>query len=271
MGPPGRDTPSAVDARRGARMQGRSGVLLLIAGTLLAAADAARAGDLYVSGRLGISTGTGQSGGSTNFGFDPSGGDDDSSPVWGSALGFEFSLDEPVPSVADWPLLDSRLRLELEGLGGRDYELRTRGADPFFTQFTAWSVMQNLWIDVPMQGAVTALFGRVPILEPMSFYLGAGAGLAINDVKTTDNVSVGKDLGLGLAWQGGTGFGYAFTDLVTFSFGYRYQDLGEFETKLYTDPSQAPVGNFRMRLASHELVTGLRVRFFSVPLPPLER
>jgi opacity protein-like surface antigen len=238
---------------------------------LIGGAPSALAGDLYLAGKLAVSTATGDSGGSTTFGFSPNGSDSDSSPVWGGAVGFEFQLDEPVPSVADWPLLDSSLRVELEGLGGRDYELRTNGADPFFTETTSWTVMQNLWIDVPMQRAVTALFGRVPLLEPVSFYLGAGAGLAINDVETTDNVSRGSDLGLDLAWQGGTGFSYAFTDLVTFSIGYRYQDLGEVEMKLFTNPSQPPVGKFSMQMAAHELQTGLRLRFFSVPLPQLDR
>ena len=243
------------------------GAACLLAAVLLAAP--ARAGDLYLSGRLAVSAGSGDTSGSTDFGFSPSGSDTDSSPVWGGAFGLEFGLDEPMPSAPDWTS-DARLRVELEGLGGRDYELRTQGADPFFTQSTSWTVMQNLWVDLPIHGVLTSLFGRVPILEPLSFYTGGGAGLGINQVRTTDNVSVGRETAYGFTWQAGAGFGYAFTDLVTFSMGYRYQDLGTIEMGL-RDASEQNVGRFNLDLAAHELTTGLRVRFYPVTLPRFER
>lgn len=233
------------------------------------AATPARAGDLYVSGKLGISRSTGETGGSTIFGFSPSGSDSDASPLWGAALGLELGLDEPVPSAGDWAISDWKLRVELEGLGGRDYELRTQGADPFFTEATAWTVMQNLWVDVPLHDAVGSLFGRVPILEPLSFYAGGGAGLGINDVDTTDNVSSGSETRYGFTWQAGAGFGYSFTDLVTFSMGYRYQDLGSIDMTLFDN--SGPIGRFELDLAAHELTTGLRVRFYPVTLPTFER
>jgi opacity protein-like surface antigen len=256
-------------------MKRRHSALLLVtaaAGVLIAifAAAPALAGDLYVSGRLGVSGATGDTGGSTIFGFSPSGSDSDSSPVWGTALGLEYRLDEPIPSATDSALADWRLRLELEGLGGRDYELRTQGADPFFTEATAWTVMQNLWVDLPLHSAVTSLFGRVPVLEPLSFYAGGGVGLGITDVSTTDNVSSGSETALGVTWQGGTGFSYSFTDLVTFSIGYRYQDLGTIEMDL-RDASLANVGRFELDLAAHEITTGLRVRFYPVPFPSFQR
>ncbi len=251
-------------------MQGRVGSLLLKSLLLLAALAAApaRAGDVYLAGHLAVSAGTGDTSGTTNFGFSPSGSDTDSSPVWGAALGLAFGLDEPVPSAPEWTS-DASFRLELEGLGGRNYELRTQGVDPFFTQGESWTVMQNLWVDLPIHNALSALFGRVPILEPLSFYTGGGAGLAINDVTTTDNVTVGKDTAFGFSWQAGAGFGYAFTDLVTFSMGYRYQDLGTIEMGL-RDASQNVVGRFNVDLAAHELTTGLRLRFYPVTLPRFE-
>lgn len=258
----------------GGLMNASRTALFFVAGTAgvlvfgLAAAPA-RAADLYLSGRLAVSGATGDTGGATSFGFAPSGSDSDSSPVWGGAFGLELGLDEPAQS-ADWSVPDWKLRLELEALGGRDYELRTEGADPFFTEATAWTVMQNLWVDLPMRGAVSALFGRVPVLEPLSFYAGGGAGLAIHDVETTDNVSRGSETAFNFTWQGGAGFGYAFTDLVTFSMGYRYQDLGRIEMNLI-DTAQTPVGRFELDLAAHELTTGLRVRFYPVPIPSFER
>jgi len=244
----------------------------LLAATFVGAAlgsSSARAGDLYLAGSMFVSSAEGSSGGSTDFGFSPSGSDSDSSPAWGGALGFELGLDEPAPSASEWAA-PWKLRVELEGLGGRDYELHTRGGDGFFSDTVSWTVMQNLWLDVPMSGAVTSLFGRVPLLEPLSFYVGAGLGLAINEMKATDNVSRAKTTTYGLTWQGGAGFGYAFTDLVTFLIGYRYQDLGRVASNLKTAPDQDPIGRFRLDLAAHELTTGLRVSFYSVPIPTLE-
>lgn len=243
----------------------------LAAATLGAGALAgapARAGDLYLSGSTFISTATGSSGGYTSFGFAPYDSDSDSSPVWGGALGFEFGLDEPVPSAGSWPVPDWKLRVELEGLGGRDYELRTKGGDGFFSDAVSWTVMQNLWIDVPMAGAINSLLGRVPILEPLSFSTGAGVGLAINELEVTDNVSAGKSTSFDLTWQASVGLGYALTDLVTLGLGYRYQDLGRVEANLR---APGPVGRFQLDLAAHEMTAGLRVRFYPVPLPRLER
>ena len=39
--------------------------------------------------------------------------------------------------------------------------------------------MQNFYMDFPIRPAVALLFGRVPILEPLSFFAGTGIGLAI--------------------------------------------------------------------------------------------
>lgn len=253
-------------------MQRRIEAFLLaaaLAGALWA--TPARAGELYLAGSMFVSTVEGSSGGSTDFGFSPSGSDSDSSPVWGGALGFELGLDEPLPRASEWPMAPWKLRVELEGLGGRDYELRTKGGDGFFSDTVSWTVMQNLWLDVPLSGAVTSLLGRVPVLEPLSFYAGAGLGLAINEMKTTDNVSKAKTTSYGMAWQGGAGLGYAFTDLVTFNIGYRYQDLGRVASNLKTDPALDPIGRFKLDLAAHELTTGLRLSFYSVPIQSFGR
>lgn len=279
MGPRGRDTGEreggnrgAVRAQRGTGMQARErAIRLLVTSAALALAvlvsAPARAGDLYASGGLSISSVTGSSDGRTDFNFSPRGSDDDSSPVYGGAVGFEVALDEPVPSIGDWTVPDWRLRTELEALGGRDYDLRTKGGDGFFSNTTSWSLMQNFYLDVPMYAPLTALLGRVPILEPLSFYVGGGIGLISNTLKATDNVSRGKKTLYEMTWQGSAGFSYALTDLVSFSLGYRYVDLGQPAVNLRTDAAQPPIGRFKLDLAAHELTTGLRVRFYGVRVP----
>ena len=70
---------------------------------LVATHGSARAGELFVTGSLGISGATGDSGGSTLF-FDNTGSDSDSSPVYGGAMGIA------VPSTMRWRLVSSSLR-----------------------------------------------------------------------------------------------------------------------------------------------------------------
>ena len=156
------------------------------------------------------------------------------------------------------------LRSEFEGAVGRDYELVTMGADPYLSKVSSWSVMYNQWFDVPIHSPITWLFGRVPLLEPMTLYLGAGVGLGSTKIGVSDNVSVGTEQTYDLAWQAGTGFNYELTPRVSVSVGYRYHDPGEIEAPLNLGPT--PFGDFTMDLAAHEVATSLRIRFWGLPL-----
>jgi opacity protein-like surface antigen len=230
------------------------------------AADA-KAGDFYLTGNLAISTGTGESSGSTDF-FTLSGSDSDSAPAYGGAVGFGFDLAEAIPKTWDVPMMPGLgVRFEFEGMTGREYELLTNGGDGFITEVTAWTFMPNLWIDVPLHPPIAWIFGRIPVLEPLMLYGGAGLGLSATDLKATDNVSQGKNEEYLFGWQAGTGLAYELTHRVTLMAGYRYIDLGQPKATLRIPPSEDPFGSFRLDLAAHEFNFGVLVKFFSIPYP----
>jgi opacity protein-like surface antigen len=240
--------------------------LLLVGAAALVLASEAGAGDFYLTGNLAISTGTGQSGGSTDF-FANTGSDSDSAPAYGGAVGFGFELVEAIPRSWQMPLPGWAVRLEFEGMTGREYELLTKGGPGYFSEVTAWTFMHDLWIDVPLHQPIAWAFGRMPILEPLVLYMGAGLGLSTVDLDTTDNVSQGRAERFLFGWQAGIGFGYELTQRVTLTAGYRYVDLGRPKVKLRIPPSTDPFGSFSMDLAAHEFNAGVRVSLYSIPYP----
>jgi hypothetical protein len=240
-----------------------------IFGLLAALLLGARAGaaDLYLSGTLGNSGGFGSSSGKTDF-FDIDGDDSDASPSYGGSFGLSFAMDEAVPSIRSFELPSWTVRMELEFLTGRDYELRSDGAtgqDDFFTEVDAWTLLPSVWVDLPLRTPISWLFGRVPVLEPMSLYGGGGIGLASVDLYTRDQAFIGKTDSLNFAWQAGLGLAYELTDTTTFSVGWRYLSMGETEADLLLAPG-VKGGKFTLDMSSHEILTGLRVNFYTSPL-----
>jgi opacity protein-like surface antigen len=234
---------------------------------LLGLAGDAGAGDFYLTGNLTISTGVGDSGGSTLF-FDNTGSDTDSAPAYGGAVGFGFELGEAIPKSWKIPLPGWGVRFEFEGMTGREYELRTSGSGGgYISEVTAWTFMPNLWIDMPLHQPIAWIFGRIPILEPLTLYAGAGLGLSATDLDTTDNVTQGRNEEFLFGWQTGIGLGYQLTQRVNLTAGYRYVDLGQPRVTLRMPPSEDSFGRFTMDLAAHEFNFGVRVNFFSIPYP----
>ena len=237
----------------------------------LAGAPPAHAAELTVSGGLSISGGMAKAGGDSDLGggvlFPNNGDDSDSSPIYGGSLGYEFPVNEILPADYDspFPLPSWRMRWEIEAHGGRDYELVTPGPDPYLTRVSSWAVLQDAWLDVPVHPAVAWAFGRVPLVEPLSFTSGAGIGLGSTSLSTSNNILRGKADELHFAWLVGAGFSYDLTERVALDAGYRYVDLGEFSYALRMGPT--PAGRFTMSLASHEFALGVRVRFLSVASP----
>ena len=238
----------------------------LVVALLAAAAlpGSAAAGDLYGSTTLVMSAGYGEAGGSTAF-FDNRGDDTDSSPAYGASFGYAVSVDEIFPDRQLEPIEDWKLRSELEGLYGRNYELRAMGAEPYLSRVDIWTLFWNTGVDVPLDRAISSLFGRIPVLEPLSFTLLAGMGLASNDVRTSDNVSSGSTVSYDFAWQASAGFGYALTRHVTLGVAYRYFDPGSVEFPLRAGGNN--IGNFELDLSAHEVATSLRLAFYALPLP----
>lgn len=240
-------------------------IFCLVAACVLAAR--VEAADLYLSGSLGNSGGFGESSGETDF-FDIDGDDSDASPSYGGTFGLSFAMDEALPSIKSFELPSWTVRTELEFLMGRDYELRSDGAtqqDDFFTEVDAWTLLPSVWVDLPLRTPISWLFGRVPVLEPMSLYAGGGLGIASVDLYTKDQAYTGKEESLNFAWQAGLGIGYELTDTTTFSVGWRYLSMGQTEADLLLAPN-VKGGEFELDLSSHEILTGLRVNFYTAPL-----
>jgi opacity protein-like surface antigen len=247
----------------------RPGWKILVSGLLaIALGGDAAAGDFYLTGDLAISTGEGSTGGTNTF-FESMGSDSDSAPAYGGAVGFGFELSEAIPKTWELPLPGWGVRAEFEGITGREYELRTRGASPdsMFSEVTAWTFMPNLWIDVPLHAPIEWAFERIPILEPLTLYTGAGFGLSTVDLDTTDNVSRGHQEQFLFGWQAGIGFGYELTQRVTLTAGYRYVDLGHAKVGLKVIGAEDSIGPFTMDLVAHEATFGVRVKFYSIPYP----
>lgn len=251
------------------------GCALLLAASLGAGHAASANWTVYVAGDLGISTSQAKVRGtnSVNGTFNPplaySDDDSDSSPLIGGAVGLQSPMDEVTPWSLPygWRLPRTPVRLELEATGLRAFEFKTSQIQnrSFLTVSNSWSLMTDLWFDVPLAGLdrpITSLFGRNPrwlkrSLAPTSLYLGTGIGMAGLDVETTDNVFDAHQETYNFAWQVGGGFGYALTKFVTLGLGYRYVDQGEQETDLLITGS--PTGSFETQQRVHEFRTSLRV------------
>lgn len=256
----------------------------------LATAPAARAAELYLSGDLGISW-TSIDGVGTNdiVGVSNSGSSEDSTPVYGGALGMMFPMNDVLPwrwnmpgfSVPYWPgralrfeggethFPDWEMRAEIEYLGGRDAELSTpsfNAIEPYRSDIESWSLMGKLRLDVPVRTPVRALLGRTPFLEPLSIYAGAGAGYAFTDLAVNTAVLFGGDKTEELAWQALAGIGYQLNDRVKLSLGWRYLDFGSAKAQLY-DTAGINRGRYRIDLDAHEFTASLSVWFWR--LPPL--
>lgn len=242
------------------------GACLLLAGSL-----PAHASDLYVTALLGVAGGNGDTGGAVNLGagntpIPNTGSDSDGSPVYALAFGFETLFPEFFPEGWDTDFPEFAVRTELELGGGRDHELVTGGSDTFVTSVNSWTGLMNVWTDLPVRGAIEPLFGRVPLLDPLNFVMGAGLGVGLTFFDSSNNVAFGDDDAAHFVWQAGTGFGYELTDRVTLGAEYRYVGFGSHTYPLVGTVGE-PVGSFSIDLGSHEFVAGVRVRFYGVPSP----
>lgn len=238
-------------------------ICALVAGLLFALS--ASAADIYLSGGLGNSSGEGTASVDTDF-YTAGGEDVDSAPTYGGTIGLAFAMDEALPAIKTFELPSWIVRTELEYMMGRDYEIKSDGAaanDFFLSEVDAWTVMPNFSVEVPLRDPIQWLFGRIPVLEPMSVYGNVGLGIAQVNLAASDNNSDVDEDSLNFAWQGGAGINYTLTDTTSFVLGWRYVSLGTTEG---TVKNLQGGGDFELELASHEIVTGLRINFYTAPL-----
>ncbi len=257
----------------------------------LAAVSPARGTELYLAGDLGISWYEGRGVGVNDV--VPSrdvGTSDDSSPVYGGALGVQFPLNAALPwkmrmpgfGVPYWPGRELRfregdefqfpdwsVRAEVEHLRGRDAELTTPSFNPldsYRSDVKSWTLMGNLRIDVPIHTPVRAMYGRVPFLEPFTLYMGGGAGLGNTELAVSTGVLAGNDEEQRFAWQALAGIGYDLNDHVKLSLGWRFVDLDSVKAQL-VDQALINRGRYQIDPEAHEFTASLSVWFWR--LPPL--
>ncbi len=145
--------------------------------------------------------------------------------------------------------LDSKETFAIPGLGA--------SAD-----VDSYSLFLNSYFDV-----ATLDLGSVEITP----YLGGGVGLAINDTDDLrfkapgfTTIVLDGDTTTQFAWNAAAGLGIGATENLTIDIGYRYVDLGSFESG--TDARQGAItGTFQKGakgdLTAHEVMVGLRYRF----------
>jgi opacity protein-like surface antigen len=262
---------------------------LAIAATALLAALPVAGAELYLAGDIGIASLSGDGSGTNDFvGLTNTGSSTDEAPVYGAALGLQFPLNAALPwrmrlpefGIPYWPgreihfdggedvrFPDWGVRFEIEHLRGRNVDLATdsfNAFEPYRSSIKSWSVMTKLRLDVPVRAPIAAMFGRVPFLDPLTLYGGAGVGLGVTDLKVGTGVLAGSDNVKGLGWQAIAGFGYTLNDRVKWSIGYRYTDLGQAKAQLF-DATGTNRGRYAVDLQAHEFTTSLSFAFWRLP------
>lgn len=283
------DCCRALRRRVGARASWLSGWGLVLAlGIAAFAAPASADWRLYGSADLGYSIGKTSVDGDINF--DPPnlpirGSDTDVSPLLGGAFGVAIPMDELAPvEVPRW-LPDWDVRGEIEAVGLRSYDFRTRPIVPgnakVNTDLDVWTVMANVYVDVPMRGlyrpiswTTSRLFGRWRlrtlkyVLDRTTFDVGLGIGVAGLDVTTSEADNSGNEKAYNFAWQVSPGFSYEVSDRVKLTLGYRYIDPGDADLNLRGDslPNDG-TSSVKIDPEIHEVRAGVRVEIWDFAIP----
>ena len=197
----------------------------------------------YITGIIGASFGTLQSGGVNNEGnFANTGRATDSLLTAGAAIGTAFDRDNGL------------LRLEVEGRGRDALSGSTNSFEPptptFFYSVRAsdgWSVMTNAWRDWYLT-------------ERLGFYTGGGIGAGGYRLSVDDSVVSGYGHVGGFAWQAGTGTTYRITNRTTIDLGYRFFDTVSDSLPLTLGgPGGPPAGSYVSNFYASELLLSVRI------------
>lgn len=198
---------------------------------------------LYITGIIGASFGTLQSGGiNTGGGFPNTGRASDSLLTAGGAIGTAFDRSSGL------------LRLEVEGRGRDALSGLTNSFQPptptFFYSVRAadgWSVMANAWRDWYLT-------------DRLGFYGGGGIGAGGYRLTVNDSVVSGYGHVGGFAWQAGTGTTLRITNRTTIDLGYRFFDTVSDSLPLTVAGSGGiPAGGYVSNFYASELLLSVRI------------
>ena len=122
----------------------------------------------------------------------------------------------------------------------------------------SWSLMANAYYDIPLTSTVGA-------------YAGGGLGYASNTASGSQTFQNPPNTGApqfgttfptgrtgNLAWSLGAGVSFALSQTVSLEAGYRFTDLGRYNTAIDTVNGDE---KFRARLSAHDLQAGVRFKF----------
>ena len=205
--------------------------------------NASAANRFYLTGIVGASFGTLQSGGfNTAGGFDNIGQANDSLLTAGGAVGMAFARD------------NGQLRVEVEGRGRNALTGLTNSFEPpaptFFYSVRAtdgWSVMSNVWRDWYLT-------------KRLGVYGGGGIGAGGYRLSVDDTVVSGYGHVGAFAWQVGAGATYQLTDRATIDLGYRFFDTATGALPLHLGgPVGPPAGSYLSNYYASELLVSVRL------------
>ena len=197
----------------------------------------------YITGIIGASFGTLQSGGTNTEGnFPNTGGANDSLLTAGGAVGMAFDRSAGL------------LRLEVEGRGRDALSGLTNSFEPpsptyFYSARAAdgWSVMTNVWRDWYLT-------------ERLGFYGGGGIGAGGYRLTVNDSVVSGYGHVGGFAWQAGTGTTFQLTQRTTLDLGYRFFDTVSDSLPLTVNGTGGvPAGSYVSNFYASELLLSVRI------------
>jgi opacity protein-like surface antigen len=197
----------------------------------------------YITGIIGASFGTLQSGGiNTEGNFPNTGRATDSLLTAGAAVGMAFDR------------ANGLLRLEVEGRGRDALQGSTNSFEPptpsyFYSVRAAdgWSVMTNAWRDWYLT-------------DRLGFYGGGGIGAGGYRLTVNDTVVSGYGHVGGFAWQAGTGTTYQLTERTTIDLGYRFFDTVSDSLPLTAIGSGGvPAGSYVSNFYASELLLSVRI------------
>lgn len=194
----------------------------------------------YFEGEVGGSFADFDSSGWNSFPFRNTGEDTDEALITGIHLGTE--------------LLEF-LRADI-GLNHRDdLSLTTSSFEPPSPDFFYQTKIEDIY---------TLMFSLY--FEPIHYkkftpYIGAGIGSTWAKISANDTVARGRDDETNLSWQAEAGIQFGLTEHLTLKLGYRYIDMGSFETQINREPPTEFAGRYKGRLTAHEVIFGMRYSF----------